>query len=88
MTGRSLLTGAALPKNSPAHGVLGNTAQAFATGIPQARLIKEIIKPTKPTTLYRHDWQTQIASLLGVPVKKTSLAAAARLAAEEGKPRR
>jgi hypothetical protein len=43
---------------------------------------------TKPTALYRHDLQTQLAAMLGVPVKKTNLSAAARLAAKEGKPQR
>jgi len=90
ITGRSLLTGGALPKGGPNSGVIGNTARNFSAGVPQMRLLEALLhKPTtKPGALYRKDLQSQLAAFLGAPVKKTNLPAAARLAAKEGKPHR
>lgn len=90
ITGRSLLTGAALPKNGPARGVLGNTIASMAGGLPQVMIAKDLLHPpeTKPTALYRKDIETALAQLLGIPVKKVNLQTAHLYASEEGKPNR
>jgi hypothetical protein len=91
ITGRSLLTGGALPKNGPKAGLIGNAAYNTVTSLPQIAAIETALghgKPTKPTSLYQHDLASQVAALLGAPIKKTSLRTAHLDAAKEGKPPR
>lgn len=91
MTGRSLLTGGALPKNGPSAGLIGNTAYGVANALPQVSILKQALgkgKTSKPGSLYQADLPSLVAAFLGAPVKKTNLTAAARLAQLEGKPHR
>lgn len=90
ITGRSLLTGAPLPKNGPASGIFGNTIASLAGGLPQVTIAKDALHApaTKPTALYRKDLETALAQLMGVPVKKVNLGTAHLYASEEGKPNR
>lgn len=84
VTGRNLVTGAEV-KGGPAQGVIGNTIANTFGGVPQATLVKQLLAsppPPNASKLYRQDWQTTLASLLGVPVKKLNLAAAAAQAAK------
>jgi hypothetical protein len=87
VTGRSLLTGGALPKNGPAYG-LGNVPYNIAKNLPQASTIAQALgkgPKSKPTSLYRKDWQTSLAALLGAPAKKTEPRRRAQARAARGK---
>lgn len=91
ITGHSLLTGGAMPKNGPAYGALGNVAYNTAVNLPQSAIIAALTghgKKTKPTSLYQSDAQSKIAAFLGASVKKTNLQTAHRMAATQGKPPR
>jgi hypothetical protein len=88
-TGQSLLSGAKLPKRPG--GVIGQTAANVVEGTPIPKLVETLIKgeaqpkPNKTTGkikpfLYRKDVKTQVAALLGVPVKELNKQTASDLA--------
>lgn len=59
----------------PKIGLVGRTALDTFGSVPQALLAKELIAPKKtpPAKLTQQDWETQLASLLGLSVKKMNL---------------
>jgi hypothetical protein len=92
MTGQSLLSGAKLPHRGG--GVLGQTASNVVEGLPQIKLLETLLggekkpKPNKRTGkitnfLYRKDARSQIAALLGVPVKEINKGRAHELARKQ-----
>jgi hypothetical protein len=88
ITGRNLVTGAPVKDKLPL-GFLNVPVRA-ALGVPQARLVEALIG-SHPLGQSKHpvspvDWRLQLASLLGVPVKKLDLAQAHKLAQLEGTP--
>lgn len=90
-SGTSLLTGAPKPRRGGVvTSVLGNTAES----LPQVRLVEALLQEDTTKTpgggeaLYAKDDRSPITSLLGVPLRDVSLARAAEMAAQEGKPRR
>lgn len=88
-TGQSLLSGAKLPKRPG--GVIGQTVANVVEGTPIPKLVETLVngeakpKPNKTTGktkpfLYRKDIRSQIAALLGVPVKDLNQQTASALA--------
>lgn len=88
-TGQSLLSGAKLPPHGG--GILGGTATNVAEALPHVKLLQTLLggesqpKPNARTGkvtnfLYRKDARTQIAALLGIPVKELDTARAAAMA--------
>ena len=90
-TGQSLLSGAKLPHRG---GLVTGTASAIGESLPQVKLLETLIKGEphpkrnkrtgKVTNfLYRKDARTQIAALMGVPVKELDKARADAMGREE-----
>lgn len=86
-TGRSILNGA--PVKGYGHG-LADVPARVTRETSEARLIAALLggDKTKPTSLYRHDWRTQLVKYLGLPVNETSLPAARVMAYKEKHPSR
>jgi hypothetical protein len=92
VTGQSLLSGAKLPHRPG--GVIGQTVAHTFEGLPIPQLLETLVKgeaqpkPNKQTGktkpfLYRKDARTQIAALLGIPIKELDTSAASSLADKE-----
>lgn len=78
LAGVNLTTGDELPKKAVGKTLPEKFEKAFAETfgyVPQTSLVETALHGTqsKPNALYQNDWQTMLAALLGVKVKKLNL---------------
>jgi hypothetical protein len=80
LTGTSLLTGAPMRKSQRGKNLPGMALKVgeSAFSVPQLALAEALLggTPNRPGSLYRSDWQSQLAAILGARIKKTNISTA------------